>query len=40
MAYKNLNAINVVNVINQEVNKVYATSLPAVDSASFSNLLS
>lgn len=38
MAYKNLNAINVVNVINQEVNKVYATSLPAVDSASFSNM--
>ena len=38
MAYKNLNAINVVNVINQEVNKVYATSLPAVDSSTFSNM--
>lgn len=38
MGYKNLNAINVVNVINQEVNKVYATSLPAVDAASFSNM--
>lgn len=40
MAYKNLNAVNVVNVINQEVNKVYATSLPAVDAASFSNMAS
>lgn len=38
MAYKNLNAINVVNVINQEVNKVYATSLPAVTAQSFSNM--
>ena len=38
MAYKNLNAINVVNVINQEVNKVYATSLPAVNSSTFSNM--
>lgn len=38
MAYKNLNAVNVVNVINSEVNKVYATSLPAVDDASFSGM--
>ena len=38
MAYKNLNAVNVVNVINSEVNKVYATSLPAVDDATFSGM--
>lgn len=38
MAYKNLNAVNVVNVINSEVNKVYATNLPAVDDASFSGM--
>lgn len=38
MAYKNLNAINVVNVINQEVNKVYATSLPTVTAKTFSNM--
>lgn len=38
MAYKNLTALNVVNVINQEVNKVYATALPAVTAATFSNM--
>lgn len=38
MAYKNLNAVNVVNVINQEVNKIYATSLPAVTAKTFSNM--
>jgi len=38
MAYKNLTALNVVNVINQEVNKVYNTSLPAVTTATFSNM--
>lgn len=40
MAYKNLTALNVVNVINQEVNKVYATSLPAVTAATFSDMAS
>lgn len=38
MGYKNLNAVNVVNVINQEVNKVYQTQLPAVNASSFSNM--
>lgn len=38
MAYKNLNAVNVVNVINQEVNKVYQTSLPAVSASTFSGM--
>lgn len=38
MAYKNLNAINVVNVINQQVNKVYNTNLPAVTASTFSNM--
>lgn len=40
MAYKNLTALNVVNVINQEVNKVYATSLPAVTANTFSDMAS
>ena len=34
---KNLTAINIVNVLNKQVNKIYNTSLPAVDKASFSN---
>lgn len=36
--YKNLNATNIVNVINANVNKVYATTLPAVTAATFSNM--
>lgn len=38
MAYKNLNAINIVNVLNAQVNKLYPTSLPAVNSSNFSNM--
>lgn len=38
MAYKNLNAINIVNVINAQVNKEYNTSLPAVNKANFSGM--
>lgn len=38
MAYKNLNALNIVNVVNQQVNKIYSTSLPAVDKNNFSNM--
>lgn len=33
---KNLTAINIVNVLNKQVNKVYNTSLPAVDKSTFS----
>lgn len=40
MTYKNLTALNVVNVINQEVNKVYSTSLPAVTANTFSDMAS
>lgn len=37
-SYKNLTALNVVNVINQETNKVYATNLPAVTADTFKNM--
>lgn len=36
--YKNLTATNIVNVINQAVNKVYNTSLPAVTKETFSDM--
>lgn len=36
--YKNLNATNIVNVINNAVNKVYNTALPAVTKATFSSM--
>ena len=38
MGYKNLNAVNIVNVLNAQVNKMYPTSLPAVNSSNFSNM--
>lgn len=38
MGYKNLNAVNIVNVISQQVNKQFQTSLPAVSAATFSNM--
>lgn len=34
---KNLTAVNIVNVLNEQVNKTYNTALPAVDKNSFSN---
>lgn len=37
-SYKNLNATNIVNVINNAVNQVYNTSLPAVTKATFSDM--
>lgn len=36
--YKNLNATNIVNVINNAVNKVYQTTLPAVTAGTFSSM--
>lgn len=38
MSYKNLTALNIVNVLNQQVNKVYPTSLPAVNKRNFSDM--
>lgn len=35
---KNLTAVNIVNVLNKQINKVYNTTLPAVDKATFSNM--
>lgn len=38
MAYKNLNAVNIVNVINQQVNKQYGTTFPAITKDNFSSM--
>ena len=38
MAYKNLNAVNIVNVINQQVNKQYGTTFPAITKDKFSSM--
>lgn len=35
---KNLTAVNIVNVLNQQINKVYNTALPAVNKQSFSSM--
>lgn len=35
---KNLTAVNVVNVLNKQINKVYNTALPAVNKQTFSNM--
>lgn len=38
MAKKNLNALNIVNVINKQINHSYNTTLPAVTKASFRDM--